>query len=299
MKEVKTNSFQAWFLAARPKTLSAAAVPVLVGSALAYSDADSRFRWLPCILCLLFAFIMQIDANFINDWFDFVHGSDREDRLGPRRACAQGWITAKAMKRGIVLTAALACGTGLPLVYYGGWEVVGVGIACVLFAFLYTLKFSYMGWGDVLVLLFFGIVPVGFTYYVQLHCWTREVTMAAVACGLVIDTLLMVNNYRDREQDTASGKKTVVVRWGANVGLKGYLILGIAACTLCLGYACTSRYGAAFLPLAYLPPHFMAWKKMERIRQGKGLNAVLADTARNIFLFGFLLASGLALSAFS
>lgn len=294
-KEIKTNSLKAWFLAARPKTLSAAAVPVLIGSALAYNEAGIYFQWLPCILCLLFAFVMQIDANFINDLFDFFKGSDREDRLGPKRACAQGWITIEAMKRGIAFTTMLACGVGLPLIYYGGLELIGVGILCVLFAFLYTMKLSYLGWGDLLVLLFFGIVPVGFTYYVQVHSWTWDVTIAAIACGLVIDTLLMINNYRDREQDAISGKKTIVVRMGAHAGRRGYLLLGVVASLLCIYYAWTEHYWAAILPQIYLVPHFLAWNKIIRIQKGKELNSVLADTARNIFLFGILLTIGLVL----
>ncbi len=295
MANVKTNSFQAWILAARPKTLSAAAVPVCIGSALAYLDAGHFFQWIPCILCLLFAFIMQIDANFINDLYDFAKGADRPDRLGPGRACAEGWITQEAMKRGIAFTTMLACGIGLPLIYYGGMELIGVGLLCVTFAFLYTFKLSYLGWGDVLVLLFFGIVPVGFTYYTQLHDWSWGVTIAALACGLVIDTLLMVNNYRDWEQDAESGKRTVVVRFGARAGRRGYLLLGFIACMLCFYYGWTAHYWAAILPQIYLIPHFLAWNKLVRIHKGKALNAVLGDTARNILLFGALLTIGLLL----
>ncbi len=295
MSEIKTNSLKAWFLAARPKTLSGAAVPVLVGSALAYSDAGDRFQWIPFVLCLLFAFIMQIDANFINDLFDFLKGSDREDRLGPKRACAQGWITEKAMKCGILFATLLACVIGLPLVCYGGWDMVGVGILCVVFAFLYTMKLSYMGWGDVLVLVFFGFIPVGFTYYVQLQDWTLGVTVASLACGLVIDTLLMVNNYRDREQDAVSGKKTIVVRLGTRAGQYAYAALGVIAVLLCLYFARVSHYWAAFLPFIYLIPHFLSWKNMLRIYKGKELNVVLGSTARNILLFGLLLSVGLLL----
>ena len=177
--DVKTNSPRAWLLAARPKTLSAAAVPVMVGSALAAADLGADFQVLPCVLCFLFAFIMQIDANFINDYFDFRKGSDRTDRLGPERACAQGWITPRAMQGGIVVTTLLACVAGLPLLWIGGWELLLVGAVCVLFAFLYTLGLSYRGWGDVLVLVFFGWVPVCFTYYLQTGVWT----WASVVCA--------------------------------------------------------------------------------------------------------------------
>ncbi len=293
MNDIKVNSPKAWILAARPKTLTAAAVPVLVGSALAYTDAGFLFQTVPFVLCLLFAFVMQIDANFINDFYDFVKGSDREDRLGPKRACAQGWITVNAMKHGIAIATVLACLAGLPLIYWGGLEMVLVGIVCVVFAFLYTTSLSYQGWGDLLVILFFGIVPVGFTYYIQLHKWTWEVTLTALACGLVIDTLLMVNNYRDREQDKLSGKRTLVVRFGANAGRLGYLLTGFAGVLLCSALIFNGRLMAVLLPLLYLVPHAISYGHLVRINEGRGLNKVLGETARNIFLFGLLLTIGL------
>ena len=199
MTNVKTNSIKAWLLAARPKTLTGAAIPVMLGCALAF--IYGHFQLTPALLCFLFAFLMQIDANFINDLFDFLKGSDREDRLGPERACAQGWISAKAMKAGIACTTLLAGITGLCLLCYGGLEMIPVGIACMIFAFLYTAgpyPLAYHGWGDLLVLVFFGFVPVGCTYYVMAHDWNMSVTMASLACGLIIDTLLMINNFRDR-----------------------------------------------------------------------------------------------------
>ena len=176
---------------------------------------------------------MQIDANFINDFFDFVNGADDvETRLGPRRACAQGWVKLDSMKRAIALTTCLACIIGLPLVYYGGLEMILVGMLCVIFAFLYTTFFSYQGLGDVLVLVFFGIVPVCCTYYVQLHTVTWQVFLASLACGLVIDALLIVNNFRDRDNDRLSGKQTIIVRLGPEAGLQLYLGVGLGAIIL-------------------------------------------------------------------
>ena len=166
--DVKVNSFKAWVLASRPKTLSGAAVPVMIGTAMAIHDTLYDIRIVPAILCFLFAFLMQIDANFINDYFDFVKGTDDETRLGPKRACAQGWITKPAMRRGIALTTILSCIVGLPLIFYGGWQMIAVGAVCVLFCFLYTTCMSYMGLGDVLVIVFFGFVPVCLTYYLEM-----------------------------------------------------------------------------------------------------------------------------------
>ena len=117
---VMRNSLKAWVLAARPKTLAGAAVPLMIGTALALNDADWAIRPVPAVLCFLFAFIMQIDANFINDYFDYMKGTDDAARLGPRRACAQGWIAPETMKRGIAFTTFAACVAGFPLVLYGG-----------------------------------------------------------------------------------------------------------------------------------------------------------------------------------
>lgn len=159
---VKTDSPKAWLLAARPKTLTGAAVPVMIGVSLAWVDSrqygDDVFQWVAALLCFLFAFIMQIDANFINDFFDFANGTDdTSTRLGPRRACAQGWVKLSSMKRAIALTTCLACVIGLPLVWFGGLEMILVGAVCVVFCFLYTTHFSYLGLGDLLVLVFFGV----------------------------------------------------------------------------------------------------------------------------------------------
>ena len=294
METVKTNSIKAWVLAARPKTLAAAATPVLLGCALAASDG--WFRPLPALLCFLFAFTMQIDANFINDFYDYLKGSDREDRLGPERACAQGWITLNAMKHGIAFTTILSCVWGILILFYSGLEMIPVGLLCILFAFLYTTTLSYRGWGDVLVIVFFGFVPVGCTYYTFCHDWTWNVTIACTASGLVSDLLLMLNNYRDCEKDRISGKKTLVVRFGAKAGRWMYLSLGILASMLCLLFALNGQWGAALLPQLFLLPHFATWQHMVTINKGKELNKVLGETARNIALFGLLLSIGLVIS---
>ena len=296
MENVKTNSIKACVLAARPKTLAAAATPVLLGCSLAASDGWLQF--IPALLCFLFAFTMQIDANFINDFFDYLKGSDREDRLGPERACAQGWITLNAMKHGIASATILSCIWGVIILFFSGLEMIPVGLLCILFAFLYTAgpyPLAYHGWGDVLVIIFFGFVPVGCTYYTMCHDWTWSVTIACMASGLVSDLLLMLNNYRDRDQDKISGKKTLVVRFGALAGRWMYLSLGLIACMLCLLFVITGHLWAAILPQLFLVPHLNTWQHMVKINKGKELNKVLGETARNIALFGILLSLGLIL----
>lgn len=299
--EVKRNSLRAWLLATRPKTLTGAAVPVMIGLSAAYADAcrmemAETFSWTAAALCLLFAFVMQIDANLINDFFDYVKGTDdTEQRMGPRRACASGWVTLHAMKHAIALTTCLACIVGLPLIWYGGWEMVLVGLVCVVFCFLYTTHLSYLGMGDVLVLVFFGIVPVCVTYYIERHEVTAPVLLASIACGLVIDALLLVNNFRDRFTDREAGKMTLVVRIGEQASLGLYLLTGVVACAIGSVFLFTGQPLAFVLPLVYLVLHLFAWLKMKRVNRGKALNHCLGETARNIFIYGLALSLGLLL----
>ena len=295
---VKTNSVKAWLLATRPKTLSAAAVPVMIGTAFAWRNTSEQFNWIPAILCLLFAWIMQIDSNLVNDYFDFKKGNDDETRLGPKRACSEGWITSDAMVWGILITTLLGCMTGIPLILYGGLEMVMVGIACVVFCFLYTTLFSYHGLGDILVLLFFGIIPVCCTYYVcmPLHQQipTGEVIASSIACGLAIDALLIVNNYRDIDNDRSNGKITLAVRLGESKTRKlyesiGYIAAGIMIILVFFDLYQTDKFIPTYaIYLIYIILHRQSYQEMKRINKGAKLNQVLGLTARNILVFGLL-----------
>lgn len=295
---VKTNSVKAWLLATRPKTLSAAAVPVMIGTAFAWRNTSEQFNWIPAILCLLFAWIMQIDSNLVNDYFDFKKGNDDETRLGPKRACSEGWITSDAMVWGIIITTLLGCMAGIPLILYGGLEMVMVGIACVVFCFLYTTLFSYHGLGDILVLLFFGIIPVCCTYYVcmPLHQQipTGEVIASSIACGLAIDALLIVNNYRDIDNDWSNGKITLAVRLGESKTRRLYESIGYTAAGIMIILVFFDLYQIdKFIPtyaiyLIYIILHRQSYQEMKRINKGAKLNQVLGLTARNILVFGIL-----------
>lgn len=295
---VKTNSVKAWLLATRPKTLSAAAVPVMIGTAFAWRNTSEQFNWIPAILCLLFAWIMQIDSNLVNDYFDFKKGNDDETRLGPKRACSEGWITSDAMVWGILITTLLGCMTGIPLILYGGLEMVMVGIACVVFCFLYTILFSYHGLGDILVLLFFGIIPVCCTYYVcmPLHQQipTGEVIASSIACGLAIDALLIVNNYRDIDNDRSNGKITLAVRLGESKTRRlyesiGYIAAGIMIILVFIDLCQIDKVIPTYaIYLIYIILHRQSYQEMKRINKGAKLNQVLGLTARNILVFGLL-----------
>lgn len=300
---VRVNSLKAWILAARPKTLTGATVPVMIGIACAVAMYGwCGIRVVPAVLCMLFALIMQVDANFINDYFDFMKGTDDEQRLGPKRACAQGWITASAMRSGLFVTTLLACIVGLPLVYYGGWEMIMVGLACIVFCFLYTISFSYIGLGDLLVLVFFGIVPVCMTYWLTapptaLTSIPFAVVLMSIACGLIIDTLLVVNNYRDIENDRRAGKLTLIVRIGERGGLVLYLMLGLVGTILAIvGVVLLDWHDGQWtqsLLIIYTPFHTWAFNEMRYIRKGAELNRVLGMTARNMFIFGLLASAAL------
>lgn len=305
---IHTNGFRAWILATRPKTLTAAAMPVIIGMALALKTVGwTCFSVLPATLCLLFAWIMQIDSNLINDYFDYIRGSDdRDTRLGPKRACAEGWVTLSAMRVAIAITSLAACAVGLPLVAYGGQEMVMVGVVCVACAFLYTTFFASKGLGDVLVVVFFGIVPVYFTWYVIMPIYWQYfniyVLIAGVCCGMVIDTLLIVNNYRDHDNDLASGKITLVVRIGTQAAEKLYQSLPylseiILYCFLVLGENTPwwKTCGFVVLGLLYIVPQEMTAKKMIGLGKGRALNTVLGMTSRNLFIYGLVTAAQILL----
>lgn len=294
---MKTNSFAAWVLAVRPYSLGASIIPVAVGSAMAWSDGG--FRPVVALLCACFAILAQCTANLVNDLWDFLRGADQPDRLGPDRAFAKGYITLPAMKTGIVLFTLASALAGCGLLFYGGWQLVPVGAACLLFAYIYTAgpwPLAYHGLGDVAVIVFFGLVPAGFTYYLQTGGWNGQVLAAALACGLVIDTMLWINNFRDRKEDARCGKHTLIVCCGETFGRWGYLVLGVTAVALCLSlWISGGRLWAGLLPLLYLPPLLLTWRKMVRIGQGEELNVCLGETARNMLLFGLLLTAGILL----
>lgn len=297
----KINSPKAWLLAARPKTLTGAMIPVmLAGSFAFYNDTFKPSLW---ICCAAFACLMQIAANFINDIYDFLKGTDRKDRLGPERACAQGWITPKAMKIGIFVDVSIACAFGLLAVAlswetlpYHGLEFIVLGAVCVIFAFLYTIGLSYLGLGDILVLVFFGFVPVCGTYYLQALTIDAGALILSVISGIAIDALLVINNYRDRDQDKISGKKTIIVRFGEPFGRFYYLAIGIVVTALMFSLFSAVRYFVLVPAIIYLTLHIKTWREMVKIFKGRALNAILGKTSRNMFIMALLLSAAIVVA---
>ncbi|WP_029914699.1 1,4-dihydroxy-2-naphthoate polyprenyltransferase [Pelobacter seleniigenes] len=296
MKDVKPDSLHAWLLAARPKTLAAGSVPVLVASALA--GHFGHFQPLPAVLCLLFALLAQIASNFSNDYFDFVKKTDNDQRLGPARAVASGWIAPRSMLIGTALAIALACLFGLGLVYYGGWPMIPLGLVCVLALLAYTAgpwPLAYHGLGDLFVLIFFGLVAVAGSFYVQAGTVEPLIIIAGLIVGLPAVNILVVNNYRDYENDRACQKHTSIVLFGRTFGKWFYLGNGIVAVLLCLLFVRESVW-AAGLPLGYLWLHVRSWRKMCALEAGRGLNVLIGETARNLLFLGLLFSGGLLLA---
>lgn len=293
MEIIRTNSFRAWLLASRPKTLICAIIPVLVALSVVYTESKIHYfvfpmdiRWIPAVLCLLFAILMQIDANLVNDYIDCRRGIDNENRIGPARACANGYVTMPAMRRAIAVVTLLSCAVGLPLVAWGGWGMLLVGVACVAFCFLYSVVFSRWALGDVLVIVFFGIVPVCTTYYIQmLEPAGRDVILISVSLGLVIDSLLVVNNYRDRYTDRLAGKRTLATV----LGDKGIIIFHLFLAGIPIFLLFDVLGDLDFIMTLWMLGHASITYYMVFFNEKEDLDKVLKWTLVDILVFAVLL----------
>lgn len=211
----KSPVWSVWIEATRPKTLPAAVAPVLVGTALAAHGGSADYA--AAGLCLLFALLIQIGTNFANDYYDFIQGADSASRVGPRRAVAAGLVRPEVMKRAMVAVFALAFAVGLGLIAWGGPGLIVIGVASIACGVAYTggpFPLGYNGLGDLFVFVFFGLVAVGATFFVQTGEVTVDAILAAIPIGLLAANILVVNNYRDVDTDRAAGKRTLVVRFG-------------------------------------------------------------------------------------
>lgn len=287
--ENNRSRIQAWLEAARPKTLPASFSPVLVGCALAYRDGV--FKLAPAILCVLVALLAQIASNFANDYFDFKKGADKEDRLGPERAVASGWITPKAMLWGTFITLGLSCLCGCFLLFFAGWELIGVGIAIAICVLAYSagpFPLAYNGLGDVCVLLFYGVIPVCFTYYIQTLSFSLLSFLLSVALGLLSVNILVVNNYRDYVQDKAVRKRTTIVLFGRRFGRVFYILNECVAFLLVLPLVLDAPWWILFLFGILFALCFYTTRELLTL-EGRALNRTLGHTARNVFLFAAVL----------
>lgn len=288
------NKFQAWVLASRPKTLPAAIVPVLVGTALAAYEGS--FMPLAALVALLCSLLIQIGTNFVNDLYDFLAGTDKKDRPGPLRVLANELISVKEMKIGIAMVFGTAFLLGMYLVYLGGLPVFIIGVLSILAGMAYTAgpyPLAYNGLGDVFVFLFFGLVGTVGTFYVQALRFSALSVWASIPVGALITNILVVNNYRDREEDRAAGKRTTAVIFGKRFARLQYIILlGVSYLTPVVIFTIYKQDIWVFLPLLTIPLGFHLIKMLYSL-EGSYLNKTLELTAKLSALYGFLFAIGI------
>ncbi len=278
-----------WIEAMRLRTLPVSVSGVFAGVACAIMQGD--FSMVPALLCLLFALLAQIASNFGNEYYDYKNGVDRKGREGFRRGVTEGDITPTAMKYATFGTLLCAACVGCLMLFYGGWWLIPVGLCIGVFALGYSAgpyPLSHHGLGDVAVVLFFGVVPVTLTCYLQQGSWDGiSVSLPiSVAVGLMAANVLVVNNYRDKEDDEAVGKRTTVVIFGRKAMGWGYLSSGIVASAISFAVFAANDV-ILVAPVAYLFVHIATWRKLVA-GSGAALNPVLGATARNLLLFALL-----------
>jgi 1,4-dihydroxy-2-naphthoate octaprenyltransferase len=280
---------QAWFLACRPKTLSVSLSPVLVGTAVAWYDAGSLL-WLPLLAAALGAAFIQIGTNLFNDVGDFLRGTDTPERLGPKRATAEGWLTPGKVKAGAWLSFALAFLCGIYLVAHGGWPIVAIGLASLAAGWAYTggsKPIAYGPLGEVFVFVFFGLVAVGGSYYLQTLNLSPAALIAGALVGIHAAAVITVNNYRDLDGDARNGKNTLAVRLGRPAIRRLYAGEMLAPYALLL-FLSPLGWPAA-LPLLSLPLALWLIRRFQREAPGPVFNDILAASAGLQLAFALLL----------
>lgn len=289
-----------WLLAIRPKTLPAAAAPVIVGTALAF--AHQNFQVVPALACLLVALLLQIGSNLANDVYDYEKGTDSGKRLGPTRVTQAGLLTPREVKGGMWGVFGLTAVIGLTLIFRGGWPILVLGLAAILSAIAYTggpYPLGYHGLGDLFVFIFFGLAATAGTYYLQAGEITSVVWAMAAAMGFLTVDILVVNNLRDIDTDRQANKKTLAVRLGEKGAVGEYTLLMVAAFLI-----------PVFLWIVKLAPFWglltwaaaplaFHWAKFITHKRGAALNKALAGTGRLELIYATLFALGMILSVWA
>lgn len=292
------SKLKIWFLAARPRTLPAAVAPIVVGTAVAVRE--DAFVWWVALLALVTALLLQIAANFANDAIDAKKGSDTEDRTGPTRITAAGYVTYSQVMNATWITLALAMCTGIPLLVRGGWPFVALGIASLICAVAYTggpFPISYLGLGEIFVFLFFGLIAVTGTAYLQTGELTALSLAASIPPGAMIVGILIVNNYRDREQDARVNKRTLAVRIGPrNTRIEYYLMLALTMLSPFVFWALGWLNAWALITVLSWPMFRQLVQQMQTL-QGPPLNQTLGLTGKTALVHSLLLGLALVLSA--
>ncbi|HUX64150.1 1,4-dihydroxy-2-naphthoate polyprenyltransferase [Sulfuricella sp.] len=296
------NSFHSrilvWLLAARPKTLTVSIVPVMVGSSLAYAETGAVL-WLPLLVALAAAMLIQIGTNLHNDVSDFERGADGAERIGPARATASGWLAPVVVRRAAFACFGLAVLLGIYLVWHGGWPILLLGLCSVAAGWAYTggpRPIAYSALGELFVWLFFGLGAVMGSYYLQILSLGWSVFVAASMVGLLAAAVITVNNYRDFDSDRKIGKNTLAVRIGRGGSQAEYALLLFTPYLLLplLAHLSHSGWGLG-LPLLSLPPAVSLWRRFRHEQPGPVFNLILTQTAQLQLSFGTLLSIGLVL----
>lgn len=284
----KQSRIKVWVEAMRLRTLPVSTAGVI--TAMALTEIYGCFKLLPSLLCLLFAILAQIASNFANEYFDYRDGLDKPGREGPRRGVTEGDITPRAMLRATVGTLAAACAIGCSLIAWGGWELIPVGLAVAAGVFAYSAgpyPLSHHALGEVAVILFFGIVPVNMTFYIMSHQFGLAIFMVSLAVGLMGANILLVNNYRDNDDDRAVGKHTLATVFGSRFATTLYLLNGWIAVALMMPLLIELPLTIWAAPAIYLFGHTTLWCALLR-RKGRELNRLLGMTALNMLAFSLI-----------
>jgi 1,4-dihydroxy-2-naphthoate octaprenyltransferase len=289
------TAWRAWWNAARPRTLAVSVAPVLVGTAVAHAHGGARAA--PALAALLGAMLLQIGSNLANDLFDHEKGADADDRIGPPRAVQMGWLTPAQMRTGTALVFAAAALIGLYLIAVGGWPILLIGVLSIAAGIAYTggpWPLGYHGLGDLAVFLFFGVIAVCGSCYVQMLALPGDALAASVAIGALATAVLVVNNLRDVDTDRRAGKRTLAVRWGRGFARAQFGALLALAYAVPIALWIGGRAALpVLLPLATLPHAARLVGRVHTRSDGPALNAVLESTARLGLLFALLFAAGL------
>lgn len=292
-REKSISPFRIWFLAARPKTLPAGIVPVLVAGAMACGDG--HFHLLSFLAALFGSIMIQVGTNYANDLFDYKKETDTTERIGPTRVTQAGLATPGQTAIATAIVFSLAFLAGIYLVYRGGWPIAAIGLVSVLCGVLYTagpLALGYIGLADVFVLVFFGPVALAGTYYVQALKISVPVILAGLPFGMISTAILTVNNLRDVRTDVKSGKRTLAVRFGQRFARAEYTSMLIGAAFMSITMALVYDRFWLLVTLTYLIPALPAIRTVNTSTDGETLNRSLAATGRLLILFGILFAIG-------
>ena len=290
--------WRVWMEATRPRTLPAAVAPVVVGTALAVRAEAAQ--WGAAAACLGFALLIQIGTNFANDYYDFVKGADTAERVGPRRAVASGLIAPATMRAAMAVVFAAAFALGLTLLAYGGWPLLVIGVASIVCGVAYTggpYPLAYHGLGDVFVFIFFGLVAVGATAFVQTGTLGASSWVAGAAVGALAANILVANNYRDVETDAKAGKNTLLVRWGRGYGRAQFGLahaVAVAAPLVLATLGAASVVGALGLAVIAAAVGVAQARRLAAARTAADCIALLGATGRWLAVYGILLAAAIA-----